>query len=58
MFIAFAMIPGTLILMVDGIIFVSYHYFPEPRRRNKMILEKMIATDKRKTKKKRKSLQS
>ncbi|AHB36493.1 cation-translocating P-type ATPase [Spiroplasma apis] len=58
MFIAFAMIPGTLILMVDGIIFVSYHYFPEPRRRNKMILEKMIATDKRKTKKKRKRLQS
>ncbi|AHI52946.1 cation-translocating P-type ATPase [Spiroplasma culicicola] len=42
--------PAIAILAVDGIVFVSYHYFPDTRRRNKQIVEELIAKDKKITK--------
>ncbi|WP_166508791.1 cation-translocating P-type ATPase [Spiroplasma chinense] len=42
---AIALTPTVAILLLDGIVFVGYHYFPEPRRRNKIILEQLIKHD-------------
>ncbi|AOG60487.1 cation-transporting ATPase [Spiroplasma helicoides] len=39
--------PTIAMLLTDGIVFVSYHYFPDPRRRNKQLLDSMIFEDKK-----------
>lgn len=51
-----ALIPTILILMTDGIIFFVYHYLPDPRRRNKLLVAEMVKSDKINEAKKRKKI--
>ncbi|QGS51998.1 cation-translocating P-type ATPase [Spiroplasma tabanidicola] len=39
-------LPTVGILLVDGVVFVSYHYFPDPWRRNQKIVKEFIEVDK------------
>ncbi|ASP28186.1 cation-transporting ATPase [Spiroplasma corruscae] len=55
-----AMLPGIAMLILDGIVFFSYHYLPDPWRRNQLISSEFVSEDikakKLKKKQKRKSL--
>ncbi|QBQ07728.1 Ca2+-transporting ATPase [Spiroplasma gladiatoris] len=42
----FVLLPSIGILVTDGVVFVSYHYFPDPRRRNQKIVKSFIENDK------------
>ncbi|ARU91550.1 cation-transporting ATPase [Spiroplasma clarkii] len=52
--LAIAAAPTFIILALDGIVFVTYHYFPDPKRRNQMLVAEMIKSDKLLAEKKRK----
>ncbi|AKU79683.1 cation-translocating P-type ATPase [Spiroplasma turonicum] len=55
--ILIALLPGICMLILDGIVFFSYHYLPDPWRRNRLISEEFINEDNKikKIKKKQKS---
>lgn len=52
--LAIAAIPTFVILTLDAVVFVAYHYFPEPRRRNQMLVAELVKKDKLLEEKKRK----
>lgn len=46
---ALSLVPMIIVLIINAIIFYSYHYRPGKRRRNRQLVTKMISEDKKKS---------